>query len=109
MRIKESKKLLGLVVAFSLFFQFASTADAGEPFPTKPINLVSPYAVGGGTDLEAWGMVPFMEKYLKVHITIENISGAGGKIAFTKVWKANPDGYTILYHVIPASISNHTC
>lgn len=105
--IKSFLDLFGLVFVFSLCFQFSVTVQAAESsYPNKTINMVSPYAVGGGTDLEARGILPFMEKYLKVHVTIENIAGAGGKIAFTKVWKANPDGYTILYHVIPASISN---
>ncbi len=113
MGTKGIRNLLGLFGLVTLFllpllsFQPLSKVEGAEvSFPAKPVKLVSPYAIGGGTDLEARGMVPYLEKYLKATVTIENIAGAGGKIAFTKVWKTNPDGYTILYHVIPASISN---
>lgn len=77
---------------------------AEREFPRKPIQFIVPYAAGGGQDMLARGIAPFLEKELGVSVQIENIPGAGGKIGFTKAWKANPDGYTIMTYVLPVPI-----
>src|SRR4030042_6352966 len=41
------------------------------------------------------GILPCVEKYLGGRIVIQNIPGAGGRIGYTKLFKAKPDGYTI--------------
>ncbi len=100
------KSLLKLMIILTLSFHLTSQLWAQEAFPTKPIHLIVPFAAGSGTDTEARGMQPYMEKYLKVRVIIENVPGAGCKIGLTKTWKSKPDGYTLLYHIIPTSITN---
>lgn len=66
-------------------------------YPDKPINMVVAYSPGGGTDLVARAIAPFIEKYLgnNARIVVMNRPGAGGEIGFAALANATPDGYTI--------------
>ena len=72
-----------------------ATQAAG--YPERPINLIVSYGPGGGTDLVARMMAPFLQKYLgaDARIVVLNRPGAGGAIGFTELARAQPDGYTI--------------
>lgn len=74
----------------------AGTAQAAG-YPAHPINLIVSYGPGGGTDLVARMMAPFLQKYLgsDSRIVVLNRPGAGGAIGFTELARAQPDGYTI--------------
>jgi len=74
------------------------TARAQSAWPTQqPINLIVSYSPGGGTDLTARLLAPFLEKYLgnNARIVVVNRTGAGGAIGFSELARAKPDGYTI--------------
>jgi tripartite-type tricarboxylate transporter receptor subunit TctC len=94
------KTFLRLVVC--LVFLGLSQADA-QQYPTKVITLIVPFAAGGPTDTVARLVARAMGDALKQQIIVENVGGAGGTIAATKVAKAPPDGYTILIHHIGQS------
>ena len=66
-------------------------------YPEKPITLIVAYSPGGGTDLVARAIAPFLEKYIGggARIVILNRAGAGGEIGFAAIANAAPDGYTI--------------
>jgi len=72
-------------------------AAAGAAWPEQPITMIVAFAPGGGTDLVARAVAPFIEKYLGdgAKIVILNRTGAGGEIGFTALANAAPDGYTI--------------
>ena len=73
-----------------------SSAGRAQPYPSRQITLIIPFAVGGSNDIvgraigkkltEAWGQP----------VVIENRSGAGGMIGTSAVAAAPPDGYTLL-------------
>src|ERR687885_1862834 len=73
----------------------ASIASAA--YPERPITLIVAYPPGGGTDLVARAMAPFMEKYLGggARIVVVTRSGAGGGVGFAALANASADGYTI--------------
>ena len=75
-------------------------AAAEGPWPTKSITLVVPFAAGGPTDGIARMISVPMGQTLGQTIVVENVAGAGGTIASTKVARAAPDGYTIYLHHI---------
>jgi tripartite-type tricarboxylate transporter receptor subunit TctC len=68
-----------------------------EKYPNKPINLIIAYAAGGGTDVGARILMPYVEKELGVPINIINRPGGGGWIGWSELASAKPDGYTIGY------------
>jgi len=73
----------------------------------QPINLIIAYAPGGGTDIVARSLVPFIEKHLGdgAKINILNRPGAGGGIGFAAIANAAPDGYTIGFINTPPVIT----
>ena len=77
------------------------TGRLGQPggaqtFPSKPISLYVPFAAGGPTDTVARSLAQAMGKVLGQPVIVENVAGAGGTIAPTKLTGATPDGYTLL-------------
>jgi tripartite-type tricarboxylate transporter receptor subunit TctC len=82
-----------LVAAGALVF---ATTAAAQNYPTKPISLMVPFAAGGPTDTVARGLAQAMGKHLGQTVIVENVPGAGGTIAPTKLKNATPDGYTLL-------------
>ena len=78
-----------------LAFFFSCVAIAA--YPERPITMIVAYSAGGGTDLVARAIAPYIEKYLGggAKIVIVNRAGAGGEIGFAALSSAASDGYTI--------------
>lgn len=72
-------------------------ALAQEPYPSRPIKVIVPYAAGGSTDQLARAIQKPMADFLGQPVVIENKPGAGGTIGTETVVRANPDGYTLLF------------
>ena len=74
----------------------ALTAPAGaQPFPTRPIVLVVPYAAGGNVDISARALQAGLGDSLGVPVVVENRPGAAGALAGQYVARAAPDGHTL--------------
>jgi len=73
----------------------ATPAQAADPYPVRPVQVVVPYAAGGGTDLAARVMADAIEKYLGKPMVVKNLPGGGGAIGTSDVAHAKPDGYTL--------------
>jgi tripartite-type tricarboxylate transporter receptor subunit TctC len=74
-----------------------------QQYPTKVITMMVPFTAGGPTDTVARLLARAMGESLKQQIIVENVGGAGGTIAPTRLAKSAPDGYTILIHHIGMS------
>ena len=83
-----------LIIAMLLAAAFTSAQAA---YPDRPITLIVAYSPGGGTDLIARAIAPYLEKYLGggAKMVIVNRPGAGGEVGFAAIANAPPDGYTI--------------
>lgn len=93
--------LKSTVLAASASMMLASVALAA--YPEKEIQMLVGFSAGGGTDVMARTVAPFVEKYLGngAKLVIKNIPGAGGRIAVTSVAEAAPDGYTLGTYNLP--------
>lgn len=75
----------------------AGTAQAkDDKYPSQPINIVVPFAPGGGNDLLAREIGMRLTKTMGQTVVVENQPGAGGELGARSVARAKPDGYTLL-------------
>jgi tripartite-type tricarboxylate transporter receptor subunit TctC len=87
-------KVLVAAVAFAAALGCGATALA-QPYPSRSITIVVPFAAGGPTDVIARTMAERMRASLGQAVIIENVTGANGNIGVGRVARAAPDGYTI--------------
>jgi tripartite-type tricarboxylate transporter receptor subunit TctC len=71
-------------------------AAEAQPYPSKPIRLVVPFAPGGSSSIVARAVGAEMSKELGQQIIIDNKPGGGGNVAMLEVARADPDGYTLI-------------
>ena len=71
-------------------------ARAEQQFPNRTITMVVPFAAGGPTDILGRVVAQFISPLLGQQVAVDDITGAGGTIAATRVARAAPDGYTLL-------------
>src|SRR5262245_699754 len=86
--------IAGALVAVGLVT--AIEARAADTYPSRPIKIVVPYAVGGDTDLITRVVAQSLSASLGVSVIVENRAGGGGTVASRAVSLAEPDGYTLL-------------
>ena len=87
-----------IVFLLALMLSALAPPVQAQPFPSKPLTIVVPYAAGGITDTLARIMAEKLSARLGVSVIVDNKSGAGGLIAAKAVAHAKPDGYTLLMH-----------
>ena len=85
--------LKGFSVA-ALALAVAAPAMAQQWKPSKPINLIVPWAAGGSTDQVTRVTAAELEKVLGQKIVVVNQPGASGSIGTKGAWDAPKDGYT---------------
>lgn len=87
---------LVLVATLSLLPGPARVAGQ-EKYPARPIELVVPYAPGGGTDIMFRHIVKVIEthKLVPVPITIVNKTGGSGAVGKAHLIRSKPDGYVL--------------
>ena len=83
---KISGATLGLLLAMT-------GAALAQPYPSKPITMIIPFAAGGPTDVLGRVMAQRMSEILGQQIVVENVGGAGGMTGSKRVADAAPDGY----------------
>lgn len=84
------------IVAIALAFPLGSMAlDAHADYPERPIQLIVPWAAGGGSDAIARTIAIALEQELGQPINVVNRAGGGSVVGHTVLANAKPDGYTI--------------
>lgn len=95
-----NRRLLPALLAAALA---APAIASAQNFPTRPINIIVPFAAGGPTDTVARLVGEAMGRDLGQTVVIENVGGAGGTLGAQRTAAARPDGYTLLVHHIGMS------
>ncbi len=73
-----------------------SCADAADPYPTKPIRLITPAPPGGATDIMARSLAQKLAEALGQQVVVDNRGGGGTLIATQLTARAVADGHTLL-------------
>ena len=88
------RALLGLAAGLLGTTSLRAHAQGAEWKPTRPINLIVPWAAGGSTDSVTRVVASELEKPLGQTIVIINQAGASGAIGTNSCLTAARDGYT---------------
>ena len=76
-----------------------------QPYPSKPVRIVVPFAPGGGTDVIARYLAAGMTESLKRQVIVDNRAGANAIVGTEIVARAPADGYTLLFVSSPHSVN----
>jgi len=74
----------------------AGPATGQSDYPSRPVRMVVPSAVGGGNDLIARLLAQGLTERMGRQVVVENRTGAGTAIGTEVVARSRPDGYTLL-------------
>jgi tripartite-type tricarboxylate transporter receptor subunit TctC len=91
-KVRRAFATAGLILALAA----PAAAQPDANFPNKPIRIVVSVAAGGGVDLSARILANHLQTLWGQPVTVENRTGGSSNIAGEAVWRAAPDGYTLL-------------
>lgn len=104
--MKKNRYFFGVCVLVLFLTVSISSIGLTSEWPFRDgevIRLVVPYTVGGGFDRVARMVVPSFQKNLqkmagdkRINVIVENIAGAGGRIACEDVYNSPPDGTRVV-------------
>lgn len=90
-----------LALAATGMMMIASATTVWAEYPQRPLTMIVAYSAGGGTDVAARTLAPYIEKHLGASVTVLNRPGAGGEVGFTALAQSKADGYTFGFINIP--------
>ncbi len=85
-----------LALAVTASILAASKSAAAATYPSRPIDIIVPYAPGGGSDLSARLIAGYAAKKLGKPVNVVNVVGASGITATMQMLRAPADGYTLM-------------
>ncbi|MBO0758970.1 MAG: tripartite tricarboxylate transporter substrate binding protein [Bradyrhizobiaceae bacterium] len=86
----------GLLPAIALASIAVAPAANSEDYPSRSVDLIVPFATGGGTDLLARILSEGLSKRLGQSFIVLNRPGANTNIGTLFVVRSKPDGYTLV-------------
>jgi tripartite-type tricarboxylate transporter receptor subunit TctC len=82
-----------LLLALALLF---APAAQSQPYPSKPIKIIVPFAAGGAVDVVARVVGQRLSEQVGQPVIVDNKPGGHANIGADFVAKSPPDGYTLL-------------
>ena len=96
------------------FLQGAAAAAAGfaapqlataQAWPSRPPRWIVGFPPGGGADIVSRIMAPWLSERLGQPVIVENRPGAASNISVQAVANSPPDGYTLLFVPVSATVN----
>jgi tripartite-type tricarboxylate transporter receptor subunit TctC len=92
---------LSLMVIWALAIGTLLPAEApAQDYPTHPITVIVPFAVGGLTDVPVRVLTAMLQERIGQTIVVENKPGGSGTLGGAYAARAAPDGYTLFANSI---------
>ncbi|VCU68919.1 Tripartite tricarboxylate transporter family receptor [Pigmentiphaga humi] len=92
----QNRRKTTILATLGILAAWASPAWPAAAYPSKPIQIVVPYAPGGSTDFAARNLAVGLERRLGQTVVVVNRPGASGTIGVMSVARAEADGHTLL-------------
>ena len=99
------KPSLLLPIPLALALLAAANHAHAQPFPNKPIRLITPFGPGGGTDIQGRLIGKKFHESTGQTLIVDNRAGAGGMIGAELAARAPADGYTVLFTTTSLAIN----
>jgi tripartite-type tricarboxylate transporter receptor subunit TctC len=97
----------GLLAITALIAALAAAPSAGaQDYPTRAVKIIVPFPAGGSADVVPRIVAEWLSRKWGHPVIIENRSGAAGNIGAELVYKAEPDGYTLMSAPPPPLVVN---
>ncbi len=82
-----------------------ATGAAAQQYPTKPIQLIVPFAAGGAADIIGRTIAEKLGQIYGQQVIVDNRAGAGSNIGINAAAKSPPDGYTLVLASIAVAVN----
>lgn len=93
---RASRPALTALAAFALCFQSGIATQArAQTYPVRPVELLVPWAAGGGSDVVARAFAESAAKHFPQPLVVVNKPGAAGAIGHFEGANAKADGYKV--------------
>ncbi len=86
-----------VLAALMLIPAALDAALAQAPYPTHQVRVIMPFPPGSSTDIIARVMADQLTRKWGQTVVVDNVVGATGNIGAADVFRAAPDGYTLLF------------
>src|SRR3989442_5034230 len=84
---------------------FLSTSLLAQTFPERPIQIITPYAAGGGLDIITRTLAQRLTTQWGKQVFVDNKPGAGSTLGTALAAKAPKDGHTLLVASTPLGVA----
>lgn len=79
-------------------------SSASASYPKGTITVVVCRGAGGSADTVARMYAPYLAEKLGCNVIVENVEGGSGKVGLSQVYRADPDGYTLVLGNFPSYV-----
>ena len=90
------RRIPALISMFTALAAPLAAHAQGEPYPSRPVRMIIPFAPGGASDFIGRILQPKVAEALGQQVVTDNRPGASGNIGVETAAHATPDGYTFL-------------
>ncbi|HET7837623.1 MAG TPA: tripartite tricarboxylate transporter substrate binding protein BugE, partial [Variovorax sp.] len=101
MQRRQWSALAGAAALFAL-----AGSSWAQGYPTRPVELVVPFAPGGTTDIVARVISEPLGRALGQSVIVINKAGGGGIVGATETARAAPDGYKLGVATVSSTAAN---
>ncbi len=104
-RLTSLARAARFAVAVGCIAMCTSRPTEAEEFPTRPIQLIVPFAAGGAADIIGRTIAEKLGQTYGQQVVVENKGGAGSNIGINAAAKSAPDGYTLVLASIAVAVN----
>lgn len=94
---KLASRITAIAISGSVLGHLSSLPSRAEPYPTRPVKIVTQAAAGSALDVLVRVAANEMVKSWPSGVIVENKPGGGGVVAAQAVLSAAKDGYTLMH------------